>query len=751
MIFDTHTDDRKVRVFALSPAFLAEFEAETPPWGFGGLGHFTFKRTYARRMCECAGPCKHPTEEWWQTCQRVVEGVYNIQKIHCRRLGVPWNEPKAQGSAQEMYRRLFTFKWTPPGRGLWMMGTDLVYEKGGASLNNCGFTSTDNLNEDFASPFCFLMDMSMLGVGVGGDTKGAGKAKLQAPLLTTKPFVVEDSREGWVALARTCLNAFHGKGRFPTEIDFRQVRPRGEPIRGFGGKASGPNPLAKLVRESTKMLLPKDAKVTFESSPNEKHENEVGILYTSFEGLDTATAYRISSGGIADLFNMVGACVVAGGVRRSAEILLGDPDDQEFCNLKDNSTLLPLDKKKTDLERALSFGGGDAKEEAKLRQKLAAVEAQIEAHPLVSHRWASNNSVFGTVGMDYSDIARRIAANGEPGVLWLANAQKFGRMGDPADNKDWRAAGVNPCSEQVLESWELCTLVETYPAHHDDYEDYERTLKFAYLYAKTVTLVPTHFEPTNAVMNRNRRIGCSVSGIRQAIRKVGRREFFNWCDRGYGYIGKLDRIYSEWLGTPLSIRTTSVKPSGTVSLLAGATPGVHAAHSEFYIRNIRVAGTSGLVEAARKAGYKVEEDRYVDDTWVISFPVRTENYDKGKRDLSIWEQFALVAAMQRYWSDNSVSATITFRPEEADQIQACLEVFEDGLKSVSLLPLNDSDHGYVQAPYIEISEDEYNALTAAIKPLDFSGDTHEYGAEDKFCTTDVCMLNYETEQATEPR
>jgi len=121
---------------------------------------------------------------------------------------------------------------------------------------------------------------------------------------------------------------------------------------------------------------------------------------------------------------------------------------------------------------------------------------------------------------------------------------------------------VHNCSEQTLESYEMCCLVETYPAHHDSYEDFERTLKFAYLYAKSVTLVPTHNQRTNAVMNRNRRIGCSMSGIRQAISKLGRRGFLKWCDEGYKYIQQLDGIYADWLGIPRSIKTTSIKPSG---------------------------------------------------------------------------------------------------------------------------------------------------------------------------------------------
>ena len=179
------------------------------------------------------------------------------------------------------------------------------------------------------------------------------------------------------------------------------------------------------------------------------------------------------------------------------------------------------------------------------------------------------------------------AKNGEPGYFWLANAQAYGRIKDGETWRDGKVAGTNPCAEQSLESYEICNLVETFPSRHDTLEDYKRTLKFAYLYAKTVTLVPTHNERTNAIMLRNRRIGLSQSGIVESFERHGRRTHFNWCDDGYRYICNLDRIYAQWLCVPESIKKTSIKPSGTVSLLPGVTPGIHYAHSEYYLRAMR--------------------------------------------------------------------------------------------------------------------------------------------------------------------
>ena len=182
--------------------------------------------------------------------------------------------------------------------------------------------------------------------------------------------------------------------------------------------------------------------------------------------------------------------------------------------------------------------------------------------------------------------------------------------------------GGNPCLEQTLESYELCCLVETFPANHDSLEDYKRTLKFAYLYAKTVTLGRTHWSVTNRVMLRNRRIGCSISGIAQFVAKNGIESLRQWCDEGYDAIQGYDKLYSDWLAIPRSIKTTSIKPSGTVSLLAGATPGMHYPESRFYIRRVRMSKHSELLPALEAAGYHVEPD-VVDAkaSVVVEFPV----------------------------------------------------------------------------------------------------------------------------------
>jgi adenosylcobalamin-dependent ribonucleoside-triphosphate reductase len=644
--------------FSLSANFLEEFKTKQPDWGPVGL--ITYKRTYARPLPDGR------SEDWWQTCKRVVEGVYTIQHWHCDRLNLEWKPRKAQASAQEMYRLMFDMKFLPPGRGLWMMGTDYVYQNGGAALNNCAFTTTEHIAQDFAEPFCFLMDMSMLGVGVGGDTMGSGTFVVAKPRESqdTLTYVIADTREGWVDSVRMLLKAFDGD-RMPI-FDYSQIRPLGAPIKGFGGTAAGPEPLRRCHEMLTALLT-----------------RRIG--------------HAITTADIVDIFNIIGVCVVAGNVRRSAEVMLGELDDQEFLNVKNPDKF------------------------------------QAE---LMSHRWMSNNSVTVNVGSDYRTVAGLTAKNGEPGYLWMDTCKAYGRLQDPPDWKDKRAVGSNPCLEQTLENYELCCLVETFPSRHDSYEEYQRTLKFAYLYAKTVTLIPTHNKKTNRVMMRNRRIGCSQSGIIQSMAKHGRRKHLNWSDDGYRYIQHMDEVYSDWLAIPRSIKTTSVKPSGTVSLLPGVTPGIHYEHAEYYFRTIRIAKISPLIAPLQEAGYPIEDDKYDSSSYVVYFPIKAQHFDRAKSDVSMWEQLENAAAMQYYWADNQVSITVTFKPEEAKDIQRALEMYESRLKSVSFLPAED--HGYVQAPYQTLSQEVYEFWSSRLKPLVLTDNVHE--TEDKFCDGDKCVL-----------
>jgi len=175
----------------------------------------------------------------------------------------------------------------------------------------------------------------------------------------------------------------------------------------------------------------------------------------------------------------------------------------------------------------------------------------------------------------------------------------------------------------------------------------------------------------------------------------------------------------------------------TVSLLAGTSPGIHYPVSEYYIRNIRFQSDSPLIKQLKDNGYKVEKDKYTDNTMVVSFPIKEEYFDRSVEEVTMWEQLENVAQMQTYWADNQVSVTITFNSEEAKDIKNILELYETRIKGVSFLP--HKTHGYKQAPYIPITKELYEQeVTRISKRLRLKGDTHEL--LDEFCDSQSCEV-----------
>lgn len=315
-------------------------------------------------------------------------------------------------------------------------------------------------------------------------------------------------------------------------------------------------------------------------------------------------------------------------------------------------------------------------------------------------------------------------------------------MKNGMDHKDDRASGCNPCVEQSLESHEVCNLVENFIDNNPTQKEFERTLKYSYLYAKTVTLGMTHWVETNRVMMRNRRIGSSLTGVAQFVANNGLHTLKEWCESGYNTISGYDTIYSEWFCVPRSIKWTSMKPSGTVSLVGGATPGGHNPDFIYGIRRMRISERSNLVQPIRDAGYHVEPDQYSPNTLVVEVPVCVGENLRTLDEISMWEQLSMAAFLQQYWADNQVSYTVTFDPEtEGDQIEKALDFFQYRLKAVSFLPRPKGGvTAYAQAPYEPTTKEQYDEAVAKLKPIDFSQVTGEIAEVERFCTTDKCEL-----------
>jgi ribonucleotide reductase alpha subunit len=622
------------------------------PWG--EVGYPVYKRTYSRLMPD------GNTEEWPDTVERVIKAC-NEQ------LGCDFS-PSVQ---QEIRDMMLNLKGTVAGRFLWQLGTETVDRLGLPSLQNCAFVV---VNEPIR-PFTWAFEMLMLGSGVGFNIQGKNvsclpKVKSEVAIfkndVNDADFIVPDSREGWVELLRRVLEASFVTGEgfsFATHL----IRSKGSLIKGFGGTASGPDDLVWGMMEINSLL-----------------NKKAGQNITSVDCLD--------------IMNIIGRIVVAGNVRRSAQIALGDPHDIEY-----------LRAKRWDL-------GG-----------------------IPNWRAMSNNSVIcSDISQLPEDFWEGYLGNGEPyGLINLEASKRMGRTWETW-YPDPDVEGFNPCAEQSLANFETCCLAEIYLPNIESYQELVRVSQLLYMINKHSLAIQCAIKETEDIVHKNMRMGIGVTGYLQASEE--QREWLSDC---YVQLRVYDNEYSRLAGLHPSVKLTTVKPSGTLSLLAGVTPGAHPGYSRFYIRRIRMASDSDLVGAARRNGYPVEFVRNFDgtedkSTSVVSFPCSFPEGTKFAADMSAIDQLEVIKRLQAEWSDNAVSVTIYYRVQELDDIKEWLRLNYINVKSVSFLL--HSDHGFDQAPLQEISEQMFKELSDMVTPITSLESLNIDDVEIEDCETGACPV-----------
>ena len=599
------------------------------PWG--EVGYPVFKRTYSRPMGN------GQTEEWKDTIERVIDACRD--QLNC---GFTTFE---EGQVRDM---MMDLKGTVAGRFLWQLGTETVDRLGLPSLQNCAFVVVD----DPIRPFTWSFSMLMLGAGVGFNIQRENvyqlprvksRVKVERKDTNDADFIVPDSREGWVELLKRVLEASFVTGEdftFATHL----IRSKGSPIKGFGGTASGPEDLVWGMIEINKVL-------------NKK------------------SGHRLSPVDCLDIMNIIGRIVVAGNVRRSAQIALGDSDDIEY-----------LRAKRWDLGNIPNW------------------------------RAMSNNSVIcSDITTLPDEFWEGYNGNGEPyGLINLETSRKWGRTWE-VEYPDLDVMGFNPCAEQSLANFETCCLAEIYLPNIENYEELLRVSRLLYRINKHSLAIPCAIKETEDIVHKNMRMGIGVTGYLQAT-----EEQRSWLSDCYEQLRIYDDEYSRLAGFPSSIKLTTVKPSGTLSLLAGVTSGAHPAYAQYYIRRIRMASDSALVGTARRNGYPVEYVRNFDgtedkSTSVVSFPCSFPKGTALAEDMSAVDQLEVIKRLQAEWSDNAVSVTIYYRKEELEPIKEWLRLNYKNVKSVSFLLHND--HGFDQAPLEAITKEEFDKMSALVTPI----------------------------------
>ena len=299
--------------------------------------------------------------------------------------------------------------------------------------------------------------------------------------------------------------------------------------------------------------------------------------------------------------------------------------------------------------------------------------------------------------------------------------------------------GVNPCSEINLEPYEYCNLSEIFPSRCNSYEEIVNAAKIATFYASTISLLSTHWSFSNNIIAKNRRIGVSISGIADFHDKYGFTQLTSMLKNLYRIVREENTRLALEAGVPESIRVTTVKPSGTLSLLVGVSPGIHFPTHQYAIRTIRIAANSDLVPLLNNAGIKSEPDHYSGPgTLVFSFPIY-QGTTRSAQHVSLWEQVMLQIMLQREWSDNSVSCTLYFNPTtESDILENVIAQACPLIKSLSCLPHTD-EGVYVQAPYQKSTKEEYDTLNEVIQPINWTElNASEAVSIPRGCDGDTC-------------
>lgn len=626
------------------------------------LAKLVYYRTYSRWL-----PEEGRRETWKETCARAVE--YNCSLA-----------PTSAYEAQRLFDNMFNLKQFISGRSLWIGGSEASKKTKLANFN-CSFVVIDSIKS-----LCDLFYLLMVGTGVGvrilpsdvkelpcfrqnvilhhqynkHSTKQKGRENTYVETDGDMRIIhIGDSKEGWVdALKAYLLCLVEPDAPSHIMLDYTEIRVKGATLSNFGGTASGYESIMDMFTKIHRVIQ----EGLFSSKPVNGKLRPIHCL---------------------DICNLIGQNVVVGGVRRTAEIAIIDPHDEECVHAKDN------------------------------------------IQPGMEHRYMSNNSIFQEERPSREkihELFNSIRTSGEPGIINVAEAKR--RRAD--------FAGVNPCCEIILPPNAVCNLTTVnMVAFADkqgnvDWDSLEEAFVLSARAGYRMTCVDLELEGWNVAHHRDRLTGCSMTGWQDFIAKMSNDTFV----RAGGKVGILkwlrnviheagEDIASE-LKTPVPLLMTALKPEGSLSLVAnGVSPGVHWQHSPYFIRRIRVNAHDPLALTAKELGWQIHpevgQDIETATTLVIDFPVHSPS-EVTKADIPAVEQLKEYILFQKFYTDMNTSNTITVKPDEWEEVEDFVYNHWDDMLGVTFLELNSTY--YPLMPYEECTKEEYEELKSKMKPFD---------------------------------
>ncbi len=613
------------------------------------LAKFVYIRTYSRWL-----PDKNRRETWKETCARAING-------NCSYL------PTEDGEPEKLFDNMFNLRQRISGRMLWMGGTEAL-DKTPLAAYNCSGIVMDSINA-----FHELFYLLMVGTGVGcrvlkediaklpqfDTSKKLYHVKTPVPQGTTLErtkvsnygnsiiITVGDSKEGWCEALTAYLNTMADNTTKSISIDYSYIRPQGAPLKTFGGYASGYASLKEMFEKLHKII-------TKESTDG-----------------------KLRPLNVADMCNIVGQNVVAGGTRRTAELILFSPDDEEMLHAKEN-----LD-------------------------------------PEHYYRYMSNNSMYLEDKPSKEELRKlmfSIKETGEPGFINVKSAKER--------RKDF--AIVNPCCEIMLPNKAVCNLTNINVSKFVDERgnvmvaQLKEACKLSARACYRLTEPELELEGWSEIHHRDRLIGCSITGWQDAVAdNITKLEQGVLLTLMKTWIKDAANEYADGNNRPRPVLYTTVQPDGTGGLISGCSAGIHYNHSPYYFRRVRISTNSPLYQAIKYLdGWQIDNEVGQDDngnTKVITFPCKS-NSRITKYNVSAIEQLEQYKMMQTHYVDHNTSITVTVKDDEWDAVTDWLDKNWDCVVGISFLSLNQ-DY-YPLMPYEECTEKQYLELKSKMVPFD---------------------------------
>lgn len=577
------------------------------------------------------------------------------------------------------------FKASLAGRFLWQLGTKTILDNGFLSLMNCSYFQIDNIKQ-----FGRIFNNLMLGCGVGFSVENKYIKNLP-PILNKdikiihdnndNNYYVEDSREGWVELLNKVINSYFVNGE-SFKYNTSKIRKEGDILKSFGGVSTGDKYLIEMI-------------------------NNLNDILNKNKGL------KLRDIDVCDMICTISQCVVAGNVRRAALISISDATSYNYLNAK-------------------RWSNGD----------------------IPNYRAFMNMTV---VCDDFKDIINNSEfwhnyQDGEPfGFFNRKLTVSCGRIGETQYKEKSFDVGLNPCGEMNLEDGEVCNLAEIVLSRYESYNELLMIAKILYKACKHAYLLQTKDKGINEICNKNFRIGISITGYLETT-----EEQKQWLPILYKDLREYDILYTDLMNElypeykfNYSIKLTTIKPSGTLSSILNTTCyGIHPSFSKHMIRRVRISKNHELNNICKKAGYPVypniKFDGKEDETTnIIEFYIKSNDNAILQKDMTAIDQLEIIKRLQRDWSDNSVSCTVYYDLEELPKIKEyLLKNYNDNFKSLSFLMRYN--HGFINAPLEEITEEEYNKKMKNIKPINLDllkeiDDNDLYDNNDE-CKNGVCPI-----------